>query len=581
MSAATKTLLARPALGRLLLPAFLGIAVATSACLSEGSDSHATLRLQTTLRADEEISHLRLQMSAGEPPEVFYEETWRLGGAGLPELPATVTVKQGRAEAIHVVADALLGDFLVDRQEGELVFADPVRSHLTLELGPRFLCGNGGVDDGEECDCGAGAATSASCVAPNSDVLPDACRTDCRRAHCGDGVLDAAEACDDGNDVDEDACTSSCEVNVCGDGVPRRSRACWSRSAVPPFPLMTFPSLAGVHDLDGDGVPEVLAHSEVLYPDVHILGFQAGEGFHELQVITANAKAVYPGILDEDAELDLVIINTLPPEVRVHAGRGGAAFEAAPTSRLVLGDNGTSLGPSAAGDLDGDAILDVALVVESDVLLLGGDGLGGLAPFSVSPVALTEPVASVALEDVTGDARTDLLVLPYSIPELWLFPGDGQGVVGPKAPIPLGASPLRLLVGAFDEDDARDVVFIDELFRLWLYHGDGAGGFAPSPWSPLTLPLQPIHLAAGDVDGDGWVDLVLFESQVGRANSVAVAFAIGQPETAPEPVVFEGFSHRLGTPALADVDDDGDLDLLVPENDLFALHPLHMLRNDP
>lgn len=581
MSAATTLLLSRCAVHRLVIGAFLGVTLAAPACVSEGNDSHATIRVQTTLRTDEEISHVRLQMSAGEPPAVFYEDTWRLGSAGLPELPATVTVKQGRADAVHVVVDALLGDFLVDRQEGELVFADPVRSHLTLELGPRFLCGNGIVDDGEECDCGEGAAASASCTAPNNDVLPDACRTDCRHAHCGDGVVDGADACDDGNEIDEDACTSSCDVNVCGDGIPRRSRACWSRSAEPPFPLMTFPSVAGVHDLDGDGLPEVLAHSEVLYPDVHILGYQPQLGFHELQVITANAKGVYPGMVDEDSERDLVIINTFPPEVRVHAGRGGTSFEDTPTSRLPFGDGSASVGTSTAGHLDGDTVLDVALAVGNELLLLRGDGLGGMGPFPSSPLALNDVAISVVMEDLTGDAQTDLLVMPASLPELWLFAGDGQGGVGPKAPIPLGASPIRLQVGGFDEGDAQDVAFIDDLFRLWLLQGDGVGGFAPSPWSPLALPLQPTHLAAGDVDGDGWLDLVLFESRVGRANSVAVAFAIGLPETAPEPFVFEGFSHRLGTPALADVDGDGDLDLLVPENDLFALHPLHLLLNDP
>ena len=40
---------------------------------------------------------------------------------------------------------------------------------------------------------------------------------------CGDGVLDEGEECDDGNAVDEDGCPSGgkggCKSAVCGDGV--------------------------------------------------------------------------------------------------------------------------------------------------------------------------------------------------------------------------------------------------------------------------------------------------------------------------------------------------------------------------
>ncbi|MCD6498296.1 MAG: DUF4215 domain-containing protein, partial [Deltaproteobacteria bacterium] len=48
------------------------------------------------------------------------------------------------------------------------------------------VCGNGVVEEGEECDEGAS----------NSDTEPGACRTDCTRPGCGDGVIDPWEECD-------------------------------------------------------------------------------------------------------------------------------------------------------------------------------------------------------------------------------------------------------------------------------------------------------------------------------------------------------------------------------------------------
>ncbi len=71
------------------------------------------------------------------------------------------------------------------------------------------MCGNGVVEDGEECDDG-------------NDWDVDACLTNCTAAVCGDGFLmDGVEECDDGNDEDDDACLSSCVHATCGDGVTR------------------------------------------------------------------------------------------------------------------------------------------------------------------------------------------------------------------------------------------------------------------------------------------------------------------------------------------------------------------------
>jgi cysteine-rich repeat protein len=60
------------------------------------------------------------------------------------------------------------------------------------------VCGDGHVDQGEECDDG-NARTD------------DACLPSCRRARCGDGFVRAhVEECDDGNHTDGDGCSQGC-----------------------------------------------------------------------------------------------------------------------------------------------------------------------------------------------------------------------------------------------------------------------------------------------------------------------------------------------------------------------------------
>ena len=89
-------------------------------------------------------------------------------------------------------------------------------------------CGDGVLDPGECCDEGERG---------NSDVAPDACRTDCRIPYCGDGTVDTGtvdwprctslypyhfEECDDRErnaDHEPNTCRSDCTLPVCGDGV--------------------------------------------------------------------------------------------------------------------------------------------------------------------------------------------------------------------------------------------------------------------------------------------------------------------------------------------------------------------------
>ncbi len=101
------------------------------------------------------------------------------GRTGLDrEGPADAATPDAQADVVEDASDAA-GDALVD-----------------ADADPPVVCGDGVIAGDEECDDGR----------DNSDVEPDACRTDCRVAYCGDGVIDALELCDDGNDDPADTC---------------------------------------------------------------------------------------------------------------------------------------------------------------------------------------------------------------------------------------------------------------------------------------------------------------------------------------------------------------------------------------
>jgi len=107
---------------------------------------------------------------------------------------------------------------------------------------PPDTCGDGVLDEGEECDEGekngdgeacTSACTSAACgdgvvyvgveECDDGDQNGDsaACTSACVLASCGDGlVYEGVEECDEGDlNADEAACTSACLAAVCGDGL--------------------------------------------------------------------------------------------------------------------------------------------------------------------------------------------------------------------------------------------------------------------------------------------------------------------------------------------------------------------------
>jgi len=84
------------------------------------------------------------------------------------------------------------------------------RFSVNIQVPSPQICGDGTLDVGEECDNGN----------LNSDLAPDACRTDCKLPSCGDSTIDSFEQCDDGNNNFAGGfCSTQCIAAFCGDGI--------------------------------------------------------------------------------------------------------------------------------------------------------------------------------------------------------------------------------------------------------------------------------------------------------------------------------------------------------------------------
>jgi spore coat protein A len=356
---------------------------------------------------------------------------------------------------------------------------------------------------------------------------------------CGDGVLDPTEDCDDAglNGSAASCCTSSCRFAIgtpCADDGSCVTRSCLAGECTPavltehsqsPLAVGVAESL-GIGDFDGSGSLDLAVP---LYYDT-VVAIELGDGTGGFSPAgqfdvstTPSPHAIAVADFDRDDAPDLAVTNADEHSVTVLLGDGAGGFAASPTSPLPVGSVPYSI---VAGDFDGNDTPDLltANLGSQDLSILLGDGAGGFQQAPASPLALGALPVGLAARDLDLDGDLDVAILDDGyLGSISILLGDGAGgfVPAPDSPIDVGWLTQAFAVGSFDPGGTPDLVVtrctscngdlpVDNLAVLL---GDGAGGFAPAPTSPLSTPDSP-RIAVLDWSGDGRDDLVLGSSEL-------------------------------------------------------------------
>jgi hypothetical protein len=134
--------------------------------------------------------------------------------------------------------------------------------------------------------------------------------------------------------------------------------------------------------------------------------------------------------------------------------------------------------------------------------------------------ALPMPASSLSnsTNDFDGDWRNDVLARERTTGYLWLYPGNGRGGWLPRVQIGRGWQVMNALEtpGDFNGDGTTDVVAREAATgNLWLYPGNGRGGWLPRVQIGRGWQVMDAIIGIGDFNGDQRVDVVAREKATG------------------------------------------------------------------
>jgi hypothetical protein len=233
----------------------------------------------------------------------------------------------------------------------------------------------------------------------------------------------------------------------------------------------------------------------------------------------------------------------------------------APAVSYNAGNNANPLGLAVA-DVNGDGKRDIITANNgsSMVGVLLGNGTGTFQAVTTTSAGSGSQPYSLVVADVNADGKPDVLTANYGTSSVGVLLGTGTGTFAPAVAYSTGSGsqPFDLAVADVNGDGKLDIISANTFtYEVGVLLGTGAGTFAAVvPYS--TGPNSPTKVAIGDVNADGKPDIVAAVS-----GAVGVLLGTGTGTGTFQAISTTPLSNSPRKLALADVNADGRLDVVT------------------
>lgn len=332
-----------------------------------------------------------------------------------------------------------------------------------------------------------------------------------------------------------------------------------------------------VADMNGDGNPDIIltcggTTNDKPDPKKGFVAVLVGDGRGGYKLaqpiipIGMDGLKAAVGHLNGDKRPDIVVIahDSYAVTILLQDERGQFNAERKRTVEAHKGDH-PHTHDVAVADVNGDSKLDILTTNEDDgaVSVLIGDGTGQFAPAKGSPFAAGQhPYEGLSVGDVNGDSKLDLVVPNILGKAVSVLLGNGSGgfATAPGSPFAVGDRPGFVTLGDLTGDSKLEIVVThDDDPIVHILRGDGLGGFRPAAGSPLKLRENVWGAVVADLNADGKNDLALGA----KKGHVLLLLGDGKGRFDKDPIVVSVGGKAPGNIAVADLNRDGKLDLVT------------------
>ncbi len=317
-------------------------------------------------------------------------------------------------------------------------------------------------------------------------------------------------------------------------------------------------------DVDGDGDADILSASS---NDDKIAWYEnlgGTGGFGPQQVISNEADgalSVFAADVDDDGDIDALSASFINDEVAWYENLGGAGSFG---PKRVISNEADSANFVFAIDLDGDGDIDVLSSSFGDDKIAWYENLDGFGSFGPQRVISNEAdgAISVFAADIDGDGDRDVLSASFFDDKIaWYENLDGTGNFGPQELISnLGGTADFVFAADLDDDGDIDVLSAcagdDKI--AWYENLDGTGSFGPQNVIS-TAAEGATSIFATDLDEDGDIDVLsasYTDDKIAWYENLDGLGSFGPQQ------VLSASADRAASVFAADLDDDGDMDVL-------------------